>query len=148
MLLLCAAKSIKNSLLVLVCGVALAPLLSSCALTEPKPVHVQVIHHSVLVKDMRSMARSLGVLAELYFKNEMNEQQMHNAVLNELGKIERVASNIGGDNIVTNYSVVNRYMGAFLYDVNLAKEFANRKPANYVPAHRLIRSCQSCHESM
>lgn len=51
------------------------------------------------------------------------------------------------DNGVTNYSVINRYMGAFIYDVGIAEKFANKTPPNYVPANRLINSCISCHST-
>jgi len=94
------------------------------------------------------MGVSLGALAKYFFEKNLDEKQMYKGVHAELDKLERTASRLGGVDTITNYSVINRYMGAFLYDVRLAREFAEREPPNYEPAFRLIRSCQSCHESM
>ena len=128
--------------------VGLAALLSGCALAEPKELPFQVIHEPALHSEMRTMSKSLGVIADLYFDESVSETQRYNSVRAELNKVERTASGLGGVDTVTNYSVINRYMGAFLYDVNVAKEFIDREPPNFVPAYRLIRSCQSCHGSM
>jgi len=126
--------------LVLTCG--------SCATTESEKRAYQIIHEPALHSEMQAMANSLGELAILYFDSDHDDARLYRSVQDELAKIERIASRLGGEDTITNYSVINNYMGAFLYDVKLAREFADRDPPNYVPAFRLLRSCQSCHESM
>jgi len=86
--------------------------------------------------------------AEIPNADSCDDEQLYQSVHAELDKIERIASGLGGPDTITNYSVINRYMGAFLYDVTVAREFAERDPPNYVPAFRLLKSCQACHESM
>jgi len=39
-------------------------------------------------------------------------------------------------------------MGAFLYDVEIARGFILQNPPNYFPAGTLIKSCLSCHQSI
>jgi len=133
----------------LLCSFSVILPLLGCALTNPSARHYRIIHEPMLHSSMRAMGLSLGTLAELYYeKDDASDEQQAQRVLAELNKIERIASNLGGDDVVTNYSVINRYMGAFLYDVSVAKEFAQREQPNFVPAYRLIKSCQSCHQSM
>ncbi len=121
--------------------------LASCTLNQKKPDEYHLIHETILRSDMRTMAASLGVLAELYFNASVTEADRLEIVQTELDKIKRIATNIRGADVITNYSVINRYMGAFLYAVDLAKQFADRDPPNYVPANRLLNSCKSCHLS-
>jgi len=127
---------------------ALSFLCNACALSESKNTYYQVIHEPALHAQMRTMANSLGILAFHFFEKKLNDDQMYNIVNTELRKIEQTASQIGGKDAITNYSVINRYMGAFLYDVGLAREAADQEPPNFSPAFRLIKSCQACHESM
>ena len=129
------------------CSLLVLTLCVSCALSEEKSDEYRTIHESVLRSDMKTMANSLGVLANLHFETDIGDAQRQYMVIRELGTIEEIASGIGGDDVVTNYSIINRYMGAFLYDVSLAKQFANREPPNYIPANRLLNSCMSCHIS-
>jgi len=128
--------------------ICLFALCTACAISEPRRLSYQVIHEPALHSEMRTMGVSLGTLAKYYFEKDLDEKQLYDGVHAELNKLERTASRLGGVDTITNYSVINRYMGAFLYDVRLAREFAEREPPNFVPAFRLINSCQSCHESM
>lgn len=128
--------------------VALFAFCNACALSEPRRLNYQIIHEPALQSEMRSMGVSIGALAEYFFEKNIDQEQLYKGVHAELNKLERTASRLGGVDTITNYSVINRYMGAFLYDVRLAREFAEREPPNFEPAFRLIRSCQSCHESM
>lgn len=122
--------------------------ITGCVSIPDKSYEYRSIHESALHSDMRAMATSLRVLAELNFDTEISAVQQQGIVQRELSNVERIATGIGGGDVITNYSVINRYMGAFLYDVGLAKEFADRDPPNYVPANRLIKSCLSCHSSI
>ena len=115
---------------------------------EEKSYTYQTIHEAALHADMTTMATSLGRLANLHFDTDIADAERHSIIISELNTVERIASGIGGDDVITNYSVINRYMGAFLYDVALAKQFAYREPPNYVPANRLLNSCRSCHNSL
>jgi len=138
----------KQSLYRFFVFISVAIVATSCAITEPEKQYYQVLHEQALHSEMREMAMSLGVLADYYFEDARTDEELYRSVHAELDKIEKIASGLGGSDTVTNYSVINRYMGAFLYDVNLAREFAEREPPNFVPAFRLLKSCQACHESM
>lgn len=120
---------------------------TACAMSQNKTIEYRVIHETALRSDMRTMAASLGVLAELYFNTTVSEAVLRETVHKELDNIKKISTNIRSGDVVTNYSVINRYMGAFLYDVEVAKQFADRDPPNYVPANRLLNSCMSCHSS-
>ena len=70
-------------------------------------------------------------------------------MLGALDEIERTASGITSDQQVpVPWSVMDRYLGAFLYDVSIARMFATREPANLVPSARLVNSCLACHTSL
>ncbi len=97
---------------------------------------------------MRLMAEELATLSNLSLDTSRTEESKTADVLAGLERIEAIASDLGGDDVVTNYSVINRYMGAFLYDVQLAREFALRDPPNHFPASTLVKSCLSCHQSL
>ena len=130
------------------CTLVVLSLCLGCAASEEKGYIFQTIHETVLHSEMRKMANSLGRLASLYFDTDIEDAERHEIVINELNTVEQIASGIGGDDVITNYSVINHYMGAFLYDVALAKQFAYQEPPNYVPANRLLNSCRSCHNSL
>jgi hypothetical protein len=97
---------------------------------------------------MQTMADRLSAVAFVTLNAELTPEQQRAEILPLLDSIKTIAASIDGDDAVTNYSVVNRYMGAFLYDVGLARKFASREPPNLIPAQRLIKSCLSCHESI
>lgn len=114
---------------------------------ELKP-KFHVLDSTVLHAEMRLMTAELQVLVDTYLDNSLLEPARQKKSLAALDRIQSIASGIGGGDIVTNYSVLNDYMGAFLYDVSIAKEFVVSTPPNYFPSGRLIQSCLACHQSM
>ena len=97
---------------------------------------------------MRSMVGELKILLDLYLDNKAIEPNRKTKALSSLNRIDSIANNLGGEGVTTNYSVINEYMGAFLYDVGVAKEFLNEIPPNYFPSGSLIKSCLACHQSL
>ena len=95
------------------------------------------------------MADELAHIALIILDDKPSGAERRQQILPMLDRIEIIAATLAGeDEVVTNYSVINHYMGAFLYDVGVARQFAQREPANLIPAGRLIKSCMSCHESI
>ena len=134
--------------------VAAAALVSLAGCTPPPekpeaPFHV--IEERVLHTQMKQMSTHLAEVTELTMgvgDTAGGNPALKAQVLAQLDTIEGIARGIDADNAITNWSVINRYMGAFIYDVRVAREFAADEPPNYVPANRLIRSCLSCHSSL
>ena len=126
--------------------------LSACVAPPDKPeTPFHVIDEHLLHNHMQTMSTHLYEVAELTMDvsdTAGGNPGLQAQVLAQLDAIEGIARSIDADNAVTNWSVINRYMGAFIYDVLVAREFAADEPPNYVPANRLIRSCLSCHSSL
>lgn len=119
----------------------------SCASDTVRPTIDENVHlyNSVnLSNKMHGMSEDLFVITTLTTQSSLTSAE-HEQLVQKLRALSTKASSLGDG--VTNYSVINQYMGAFIYDVELALQFANKNPPNYVPANRLIRSCISCHDT-
>lgn len=131
--------------------IVLLTALSACVAapipTPVSPTRVHLLSEVELRTHMQDMATRVAVIAFITLDTELTMEQQGAQVLPLLDSIQSIAAQIDGDGATTNYSVINRYMSDFLYDVALAKEFARREPPNLVPAQRLVKSCMSCHES-
>lgn len=124
-------------------------LVSGCTVVATEePVSFHLINELQLRSEMQRMAKRIVVLTEMSMAEENPGTASRNDVLLELNQIQQIAWGLRGDEEVTNYSVINRYMGSFLYDIEVAKQFAKRDPPNFVPSNRLIKSCLSCHQSI
>lgn len=121
---------------------------SGCATVEREPVDFHVMTETELRIDMKDMSDRIAGIAIVSLDNSLSAEQRRQRILPLLDGIEKIAEGVKGEGVVTNFSVINRYMGSFLYDVANAREFANRQPPNLVPAERLIKSCLSCHQSI
>lgn len=113
-----------------------------------EPVDFHVMSETELSIDMRAMSDRLAGIAIVSLDQSLTDAQRRQRILPLLNDIEAIAEGVKGEGVVTNYSVINRYMGSFLYDVANARAFANRQPPNLVPAQRLVNSCLSCHQSI
>lgn len=127
-----------------------AGLLTGCAAIEDEETSqsFHVISETKLHSNMQLMASMLSTITAEIMDNSKSPETKRDQVIPLLDQIEVVAGTLGGGPVVTNYSVINRYMGAFLYDVSIARRFANSEPPNLVPAGRLVKSCLSCHDSI
>lgn len=107
------------------------------------------IHHEyLLLQDMYSMSASVISLFALQSLDQIDEEERQKRILAELDKLEEIAR-LQIDNVeVLNYSVVSPYLGSFLHDVGMAREFALMDPPNFKPATGLIESCLLCHEHL
>ncbi len=120
----------------------------ACApIDTKKPIMKAHLPHE-LHADMSLMAKQIATLSNMSLDNSRSERSKSTDVLASLDRIEAIASGLGGEGVVTNYSVINRYMGAFLYDIQIAREFALRDPPNHFPSYTLVKSCLSCHQSL
>jgi len=93
-----------------ICVVSALLVTVSCAVTQGKTYAYRTIHEDVLRSEMGTMASSLGKLANLYFDTTITDEHRYDVVHKELDTIKRVASRIGGDEVITNYSIINRYI--------------------------------------
>ncbi len=134
----------------MMCTLVVVILSSSCATAEREhePADFHVMSQTELGIDMKAMADRIGGIAIVSLDQSLTDEQRRQKILPLLSEIEEIAEGVKGEGMITNYSVINRYMGSFLYDVANAREFASRQPPNLVPAQRLIRSCLSCHQSI
>jgi hypothetical protein len=143
-----------DALVIKVSAVSLTALMLLTGCVEPVvrqeniPATFHILSEAELHQNMQEMADRVTALAFITLDESLTPEQRRVRVIPLLESIEVSASGIDGKGAVTNYSVINRYMGAFLYDVSVARTFASREPPNLIPAQRLIKSCLSCHESM
>ena len=136
----------------LITGALALLTLTACATSfqaqDEEPARFHILSERELQLDMQTMANSISAIAFIALDSDMAPDQQQARVLFFLDSIRSIATDIDHDHAVTNYSAINRYMGAFLHDVGVAREFAAREPPNLVPAQRLIKSCLSCHDSI
>lgn len=127
-------------------------LLNACAapdsLNNPESAHFHILSESQVRTGMQQMANRIHSIANTSLNEEISLEQRRDRILPMLDDIESIAGELDGDQAITNYSVINRYMGSFLFDVSVARKFVQRNPPNLLPAQRLIKSCLSCHDSI
>lgn len=127
-------------------------LLSACASSQPdikeNPSLFHVLSESELSINMQAMADRITVLSLVALDNQLSLAQRRDKVVPLLNSIELIAAELDHDGAVTNYSVINRYMGAFLHDVAVARRLAYGDPPDLMPAQRLIKSCLACHAAI
>jgi hypothetical protein len=122
-------------------------VISGCANRVATSHQFHVISEDELRGEMLKLADYIGEVADITVAEETTLHIQRDRIIPLLNNIASVASGLGGGQVVTNYSVINYYMGAFLYDVSVALKFAYKNPPNIVPAGRLINSCLACHRS-
>jgi len=119
---------------------------------DPPEVADKITYHTLgdanLHAQMQEMAIEIRALIDVYYEHDLEESARQDRALASLSRIQNIADDLGGENKITNYSVINEYMGAFLYDVEIARGFILQNPPNYFPAGTLIKSCLSCHQSI
>lgn len=103
-------------------------------------------HRALLREDMRAMTISVRKLLVLDAQSEVSEEERHRQVMRELDNLEGTARVVQEDGEISNYSLLNPYLGSFLHDISMAREFALQSPPNYQPATWLIKSCLFCHK--
>lgn len=124
----------------------LATACSGIPTTNTDTTNIHLYESVDMSSRMHAMSAELLHIHINTMRSELTANE-HQELLTRLRALEGMAKAIGGDGVITNYSVINQYMGAFIYDVQLAQKFANKTPPNYVPANRLVKSCESCHDS-
>lgn len=149
------SNGLERKLYLLVLSIFTYLSITGCTLLESEPESAMeidgefhVIGEIQLHTEMRKMSKELNKLVNIYMDSRLQEPDRKNEALSSLDRIQSIADELGGSKTITNFSVINDYMGAFLYDVNVAKAFINRNPPNYYPAGSLIKSCLSCHRSL
>ena len=121
---------------------------AASSVTEENRFDRNNYHQSLLREDMRAMTISVRKLLVLDSQAGISAEERHKQVLRELDKLESIATMIEEDGELTSYSLVSPYIGAFLHDVYLARENAEKSAPDYQPATWLIRSCLSCHQNI
>jgi len=105
-------------------------------------------HERVLRDDMNAMANSVRTLLALNSRDDISSGERKNLVLLQLDNLEGTAIIIDEGAEIFNYSVMSPYMGSFLHDVSVARDFALMDPPDFGPATELIDSCMHCHQNM
>lgn len=116
--------------------------------TTEEQVNFHLLSEHQLRSEMQRMANHIVILTEMSMAEDNPASASRSEILLQLNQIQQIARGLRGEAEVTNYSVINRYMGSFLYDIEVAKQFARRDPPNFVPSNRLVKSCLSCHQSI
>ena len=105
-------------------------------------------HRALLREDMRAMTISVRKLLVLDAQSEVSDEERHRKVMRELDNLEGTARIVQEDGELISYSLLYPYLGSFLHDVSMAREFALQNPPNYQPATWLIKSCLFCHKNI
>ncbi len=132
-------------------------VLSSCVLTPGAGTHKKItaaginsrtvyVHSGQLADDMNSMMQGVTNLITLETDESISDTRRHVRIMRELKMLENAAKVIKDGTEISGYTTTNPYMGAFLHDIQMAKEFACFTPPDYQPAASLIKSCVHCHQ--
>lgn len=105
-------------------------------------------HESAFRNDMLDMADSLRTILVIAVDEEQSIDEQQRVILRELEVLNALAAVVDEDGQVYSYTQRNPYMGSFLHDIGMAKEFAGAAPPDFEPARRLINSCLFCHKSL
>lgn len=105
-------------------------------------------HDNQLRKDMLSMSASVLKLFALDNMDNIDDAERQRQILQELDKLEKTARILVNDVEIKNYSIRSPFMGSFLHDVGMAREFALMDPPDFRPSTGLIKSCLLCHENL
>jgi len=131
-----------------------ASLTIGCAIVTTDPLapgqiipEMDSYHERMLKDDMRAMARSVRRLLVLDTQGGISAAERQTRVMRELDQLEGIAAVINQDSEIYNYSVSSPYMGSFLHDITMAREFAEAEPPDYQPATGLVKSCMFCHQN-
>ena len=133
-------------------------VLSSCVLTPSQQERSNInaagfnnrtvyAHSGQLADDMRSMMQGVTNLMSIETDKSISDTHRHLRIMRELAMLENAAKVIKDGTEISGYSSTNPYMGAFLHDIQMAKEFAELTPPDYQPATSLIKSCVYCHQN-
>ena len=131
-----------------------SPPITAVAPDTGRPLHIEpdserdLYHQSLLREDMRAMTISVRKLLVLDSQKDVSTKDRHRQVMRELDNLEGIARIIDEDEALQGYSQSSPYLGAFLHDVSMAREFALRDPPDYQPATWLIKSCLFCHKNI
>jgi len=94
------------------------------------------------------MANSVRMLLALNHMEELEIAERKKRVLHQLDILEGTARILDENAEIYDYSVRSPYMGAFLHDVGIAREFALLDPPDFEPSAGLIKSCLFCHQTL
>lgn len=133
-------------------------VLSSCVLTPSQEERSKIsaagfnnrtvyAHSGQLADDMRSMMQGVTNLMTIETDKTISDTRRHVRIIRELAMLENAAKVIKDGTEISGYSTTNPYMGSFLHDIQMAKEFAELTPPDYQPATSLIKSCVYCHKN-
>ncbi len=139
-------RKMKSTLLL-----GLTPLLvAACAIITdiPQTHPVQMNHNSLLNEDMRYMLTSIRNLMLLSIDTGLTDSERQDRVLRELDLLNSTARILKDGEELYGYSVADPYLGSFIHDISMAKEFALQSPPDYEPAIGLRKSCLMCHENL
>jgi len=127
---------------------AVLTLAQGCVVMDIERPEFHFLSEKSIQEEMTKLADVLGELSKHVVNPNIDTASRQRLVLAELDKVSDIAGEMGGDGIMTNFAVMNQYMGAFLYDVNTARKYVNFTNPDFKPAGQLMRSCQSCHSTL
>jgi len=97
----------------------------------------------VLMRKMDDHVQRLAQQVSVMPSSAIDSQQ----VINSLGEIEGITSQIIGGHSETNQLFISEHIEQFVSDVGTAKMFVKASPPNYSKARGITNSCNDCHKS-
>ena len=95
---------------------------------------------------MQSMSKSIGKLDQLVTDAPPSDTVRQQKIIDELSKLEGIATQLSGDHTQTNQFVINDHIQSFFTDLGTAKMFARLDPPNYSKVDYVISACAECHQ--
>ncbi len=109
------------------------------------PGDITYIDRSTVTGAMRQMADAVSRLENAIRSAPSPQAVDQRTVVGELKVLERLASSLQTRKGYTTDPLLDKHMSAFIDDVTLAREQAQKQPPNYFLAGHIAGSCAACH---
>lgn len=109
------------------------------------PRELRYIARGEIQSAMLTLARGVADLDHLLSQGELAEPELSGAVVERLTAMRSAAQALDPGAARTSHPVLERYMGAFLAELERATEDARALPPRYFRAGTVVGACTSCH---
>ncbi len=109
------------------------------------PGDITYIDRTTITGAMRQMADAVTRLEKAIRSAPSPEAVDQKTVVGELQVLEKLASSLQTQKGYSTDPLLDKHMSAFIDDVTLAREQAQKQPPNYFLAGHIAGSCAACH---
>ncbi|MBI3606759.1 MAG: hypothetical protein HY207_02195 [Nitrospirae bacterium] len=110
------------------------------------PPDFKYIEHSAVESAMLKLARHVRSLDRILREPAPYSTDQQTQVVNILRAMEATAAELDPGGQRSNHPLIDRNIGAFRRDIELARRAAEHDPPNYFLAGTVSGACRSCHQ--